>query len=154
MKVKATHVHRDREIIVERHIHALVHLSQPIRPQITHSEERDRVAYLVIFHLSVIIHHLEGNVGPVLNARDSRLGGLDADASTRTRSLKIIDDELICAGGGVEVVKGRRGGRGGDRHSDWGKIAKRAWSELSWRLRRRWRGATYSSIGGVYLPRL
>ena len=149
-KVKATYVHRDREITVERHVHALVHPSQPIRPRTTHTEEQDRAAYLVIFHLSVIIHHLEGNVGPVLNARYSRLGGLDADAPARTRSLKIIDDELICAGGGAEVVEGRGRSRGGDRHSDWGTSLVRTLVEAEEEMER----ATYSSIGGVYLPRL
>lgn len=63
------------------------------------------MAYLVEFPISTVEHHLEGDVGPILNARDSRCGGHDADASSGARSLEIIDDELVSAGRGVEVVK-------------------------------------------------
>ena len=121
MRVLTSVVGRDIEIAAERHVHALVHPSsahlipQPLR-------ERGCVRYLVEFPISAVEHHLKGNVGPGLNARDSRLCGLDADTSTLTRSLEIVDDELIRAGRGMEIVKGRGGSRGGDQHSDWGKL--------------------------------
>jgi len=76
------------------------------------------VIYLVEFSVSAVEHHLEGNVGAVLNTRDSRCGGGNADASRRARSLEIADDELISTGRGVEIVERRRRSRSGDQHSD------------------------------------
>jgi len=73
--------------------------------------------YLVEFSVSAVEHHLEGDLGPILNARDSRCGGHDLDAPGRARSLEITDDELVSTGRGVEVVEGRRGRRGGEQYS-------------------------------------
>jgi len=95
LRVRASDISWDAILIVEQDVHALVE-----------------------FPVATIENHLEGNVGPVLNTRDSCLGGLNADASRRARPLEITDDELVRTGGGVEVVKGRRGGGGGQHHSD------------------------------------
>ena len=75
-------------------------------------------AYLVEFPISAVKHHLEGDVGPILDAWDPRCGRIDADAPRRAGSLEIADDKLVCARRGVEVVKGLGGSRGGKQHPD------------------------------------
>ena len=73
--------------------------------------------YLVKSPISAIKHHLEGNVGAVLNTRDSRRGGHNADAAGSARSLEIADDELVATGRSVKIIEGRRGSRGREHHS-------------------------------------
>ena len=78
-----------------------------------------RVAYLVENPISAIIDHLEGNVGPVVDPRNTRSGGLHADTeSSSAVSLVTADDELVRARRGVEVSEGRKGSRGGDQHAN------------------------------------
>lgn len=79
---------------------------------------RSRDVYLVEPSIAAVKHHLEGNVGAVLNTRDSRRGGQNADASGSARSLEIADDELISTGRGVKIVEGSRGSRGREHHPD------------------------------------
>ena len=87
-------------------------------PALLEAKKAIRVIYLVEFPVSAVEHHLEGNVGAVLNTWDSRCAGGNADASRCARSLEITDDELVSAGRGMEVVEGRRGSGGRNQHSD------------------------------------
>jgi hypothetical protein len=113
LRIRAIDVSRDLVPLVERHIHALPYPSQRVLSRTTQSEQQCVwINYLVEFPIPAIEHHLEGNIGPVLNTWDSRSGRIDTDASRRARSSEIIDDELVPAGGSVEVVKGLGGGRG------------------------------------------
>ena len=80
--------------------------------------EAVRTAYLVEYTISTVVCHLEGNIGSVLDTRDTRCCWLDTDAPRGTVSLEVTDDELVSTGRGVEVVEGRRGGRGRDQHAN------------------------------------
>jgi len=95
LRVRAPNISRDLVVLVERHIHALVE-----------------------FPIPAVKHHLEGNVGSILDTRDSRLASQDADAPRGARSFEIIDDELVGTGRGVEVAKGLGGRYGREQHSD------------------------------------
>lgn len=122
MRVRAPNVGWDDEVLVEQHIHTLPHQSQHTFSCTTRSRQQIAGAYLVEFPISTVKDHLEGNVGPILDAWNSRPVGRNADASGRARSFEIIDDELVCAGSGVEVVKGFGGSCGGEQYTDWGEL--------------------------------
>ena len=84
-----------------------------------------RVAYLVENPIPAIINHLEGNVCPVLDPRNTRSGGLHADTeSSSAVSLVIADDELVRTRRGVEVSEGGRRSHGRDQHANWRKLSK------------------------------
>lgn len=117
LRVRARDVRRDNVRVAERHIHALSYQDQYIFG-CTESERQFVATYLVEFSISTVKHHLEGDIGPILNARYSRSVGHDADASGRTRSLEVIDDQLICTRRGVEVVEGFGGSRGREQHTN------------------------------------
>ena len=119
LRVRTRDVGRNSVVTAERDIHALRNqrsasplLDRPERPEA-------RVAYLVEHPIPAVEGHLEGDVGAILNARNSRRGGLNTDTEpSRAVTLEITNDKLIGTGGGVKIGKVRRIRRGGDQHAD------------------------------------
>ena len=79
LRVRTRDVGRNSVVAAERDIHALRNqrsasplLDRPERPEA-------RVAYLVEHPIPAVEGHLEGDVGAILNARNSRRGGLNTD---------------------------------------------------------------------------
>lgn len=101
MGVRAPNVDRNMVLIVKRDVHALQKFS------VSGCDTNDNSARtrLVEFSIPIIKNHLEGDVGPILDTRDSCRGGHDMDTPRRAIALEVTYDKLVGTSSSAEVTE-------------------------------------------------
>ena len=86
-------------------IHFRIPWSAKTRRSLSREQQVRVRPYLVECTVSTVKNHLEGDVGPILDAWDPCCGGHDVDASRRAIASEVTNHQLVGTRSGMEVTK-------------------------------------------------